>query len=366
MKNNLILFAISCFFNISLLHSQETPKPAPTPPTPPMSSPTAPKPPLPPSTPQPENTSPPHKPDTTIISIGDKQIMIIDNDEKKSGEGKADWEKDLEKSMKELKENLKNAKFDMEHSKQDMEESKKELEEAKKEMEQESIQENEENQSPDGNKLTFNLKKKKDKKGHKAADISFLDFDFGVNLLNVGSSVPKQMEDDLKLKTWGSWTYTFTFLPTKIYLGTPHLMLMTGLGWRIGQFEFKEKIDFDPNKTLVYHKDDNLKQSQFVIHQLQIPLSIYWKSNRIKGLGDVGFGIGGYAGILLHQELETETATPDRDIETNEDFGFKDFRYGLSARLDIGALKLFANFDLNKLWKDNDIKNIETGIWVDF
>jgi hypothetical protein len=143
-------------------------------------------------------------------------------------------------------------------------------------------------------------------------------------------------------------------------------MLMTGLGWRIGQFEFKNKLDFAPNQTLVYTTDDNLKKSQFVIQHLQIPLSIYWKSKRIKGLGDLGFGIGTYAGILLCDQLETETTTPKRDIETNEDFGFKDFRYGISARIDIGVLKLFANMDMNDLWKDHDIKNIETGIWIDF
>ncbi len=369
MKNNILIFALFAFINVCVLSAQETPKPQ-IPPAPPTSNSTPPNPPSPPASmpTQPERpeqlgTVVPsetpgtdQKPDTTIISVGDRQILIIDSKNTKAKGKKAEWEEDLDESMEDLKESLKDVK-------EELEESKRELENSKEEMEDEQN----ENQAPDGNqKYKFKLKKDKNNKKNKGADIDFLDFDFGVNLLNMGNAIPDQMQQDLGLKTWGSWTYTFTFFPTKIFLGSQNLMLMTGLSWRIGQLEFKEKIDFEPNKTLVYFKNENLKKTQFMIHHLQIPLGIYWKSKRIKGLGDLGFGIGTYAGILLSEELETETVNPNRDIETNEDFGFEDFRYGLSARIDIGALKLFANMDLNNLWKDNDIKNIECGIWIDF
>ena len=39
---------------------------------------------------------------------------------------------------------------------------------------------------------------------------------------------------------------------------------------------------FEPNQTLLYAKFDNIKKSQFVVHQLQIPLSVYVQSNKIK------------------------------------------------------------------------------------
>lgn len=361
MKNKLLLILALCSIAFIRLNAQEVPKPAtPAPPIPPA----APAPPAPPQAPDapapPATPAPDQKTDTTIISIGDKQIIII-NTGKNSGE-KAEWEEELEEGMRALKESLEEAREEMEKSHEEMEQS-------HEEMERELKIEKEENQSPDGkNKLKLKIKKDKENKvkKKKAADIDFIDFDFGVNLLTFGNSITKEMENDLQIKTYGSWTYTFTFLPTKIYLGTPNLMLMTGLGWRIGQLEFKEKVDFEPNKTLVYTKVDNLKKSQFMMHHLQIPLTLYWKSKRIKGLGDLGLGVGAYAGLLISHELETETNDPKRDIETNEDFGFKDFRYGISARADIGVIKLFANFDMNKLWKDHDIKNIECGIWFDF
>ncbi len=389
MNTKFILTVTLIYLGFVTLNGQISPSPDTK--KEPSSVPAPPKTPAPPKAPNPP--APPSeksKQDTTRISIGDKQILIIDNKSNSDNESSG-WEKELEEEMMELKSRLENRDTDMEEtneelleaerdlqeSEKDLMEAEKELLEAERELQNSKIEMNrskkdrershadrDENVSPE-KKEKFKLKRKKEDR-KKIADIDFLDIDFGLNFIRVDGSVPQQMENDLKLKNWGSWSYTFTFLPTKIYLGSPHFMLMTGLGWRIGQFEFKNKVDFEPNKTLVYMNNDALSSSQFIIHQLQLPVGFYTESKKIKGLGRIGAGIGVYGGILLCQQLETETENPDRFIETNEDFGFEDFRYGISARIDIGALKLFANFDLNRLWKGNDFKNIESGIWIDF
>ena len=326
MKNKVFSIAMLIFLSCSLINAQVTP---PEPPTPPVA---------------PEVQPIPKIVDTTRFNLGNKQILIIDS---KSQNSNSEIDEELEESMKDIK--------------IEIEEHKRELDNAKREQERKLGKGSHgENKAPDKDHS-----KKMDKK-KSSANVGFLDFNLGFNILNFGNSIPESTQDDLKIKSWGSWSYTFTFLPTKIYLGSPNFMLMNGFGWRIGQFEFKEKIDFVPKQSLVYTKNDQIKKSQFVIHQLQIPLGFYVQSNKIKGLGKIGIGLGGYAGLLIHQELETKTEDPKRSIETEEDFGFEDFRYGLSAQVDIGAIKLFANMDMNKLWKDNDIKNIECGIWFDF
>jgi hypothetical protein len=364
MKNKIFLLAMITWFGVQAANAQETPKPSPQPPTsvpaPPQATPKPPAPPTPPTAPEASG----EKSDTTIFSIGDKQVIIINQRNKKEGGRKEEWERELEEEMMELQAELEEARAEMEREKSHMDKAKSEMERQK---ELEHLDAMGENEAPDGKqKNKFKLKKEKKFNKRNGADIDFLNFDLGINILSFDASVPEQLEKDLKLKTFNSWNYTFTFLPTKIYLGTPRLMIMTGLGWRIAQFEFKEKVNFEPNKTLAYSKNDTITKSQFSIHQLQLPLSLYFESKRIKGLGNVGFGIGGYAGILIHQQHESETNNPDRSIETEEDYGFEEFRYGLSARLDVGAIKLYANMDLNNLWKDNDIKNIECGIWLDF
>jgi hypothetical protein len=372
MKIKRILSGLIFICGFCILNAQVNPTPAP--PKSPAPVPSPPKAPAPPPAKS--------KQDTTRIHIGEKQILIIENDDK--DEDDKSWEKELEEEMMELKSRLENRKkdknrtneelFDEEkellQAEKELQKAEKELEQAQKDMKKSKkdrdtfYSDKNENKAP-GDKGKFKWKENKEKKS-KAADIDLLDIDFGLNFLRIDGNVSQQMEDDLKLKTWGSWTYTFTFLPTKIFLGSPHFMIMTGLGWRIGQFEFKNKVDFEPKKTLVYSVNDALKSSQFIIHQLQIPVSFYSESKKIRGLGKIGAGIGVYGGILLCQQLETTTENPDRFIETNEEFGFEDFRYGISARIDIGALKLFSNFDLNRLWKGNDFKNIEAGIWIDF
>ena len=80
---------------------------------------------------------------------------------------------------------------------------------------------------------------------------------------------------------------------------------MTAFGWRYSSYEFKNTLSFEPNKTLAYAKDSDIKCSEFDIHQLQIPLMVYFQSNKIKGLGKVGIGFGGYGGLLVHQEHES-------------------------------------------------------------
>ncbi len=345
MKSKLFFLAISMCLHLAILQAQEPTKP-PAPPAESNQPPAAPKAPV-----------ASHE-DTTRISLGDKQILIINKKDKKNPDQQTEAERELEEQLDGVKEELEEAQKELEEEKAALSQEQREQMEEMKQDHKHKEGKHRENRAPE--------RKNKMEKKRNGADVDFIDIDLGVNFLNYGSGISDATKDDLNLKAWGSWSTTFTFLPTKIYLGTPNLMLMTGFGWRIGQFEFKEKLDFEPNKTLTYTKVDNIKKSQFVIHQLQIPLGFYVQSNKIKGLGRIGAGFGGYAGLLIHQELETETDKPKRSIETEEDFGFEEFRYGLSARIDVGALKLFANMDMNKLWQDNDIKNIECGIWFDF
>ena len=212
-----------------------------------------------------------------------------------------------------------------------------------------------------------NINPAKKMKSKKFADVDFLEIDLGVNLLfNTASPKPTALVNDLEIKPFESWSWTFNFLPTRIYLGSKNAMLMTAFGWRYSSYEFKNTLSFEPNKTLAYAKDSDIKCSEFDIHQLQIPLMVYFQSNKIKGLGKVGIGFGGYGGLLVHQEHETKAINSKKNIEVEEDFGFNPYRYGLSTRVDVGPFKLFGNYDLSSTWEDTDFRNAEVGIWFDF
>jgi len=372
MKTRFILCLLAtalCF----AAQAQEAPKPseqAPPPPTP---------------------TEPKKADDTTKLKLGNKEIIIMENKKKSNDdEDQSEWEEELSEALQEAKDGLEEAREELKKALEELKASGKEnagieeeLKRAEKEIERAEKEINSRTREDEKgrNKLKLELKMKGQqneneaptpdppappKKKRKSANVGFIDVDLGLNFMKYGKQISEQMKSDLELKNWNSLSTTLTFLPTKIYLGSPHLMLMTGLSWRISQIEFREKLNFEPNQVLVYNKQDNIKESQFMTHYLQVPLGLYLESKKIKGLGKIGMGVGAYAGVLLHQEHELERSDLNQFIETEEDFGIKNFRYGLSGRLDIGVLKFYANMDLNDYWKGHDIQNIECGLWFDF
>lgn len=310
MKN---LLLVLCFlFNLIINAQVNTPEP-PAAPAPPAA---------------PEINSEKKK-DTTRFNVGDKEFLIIDK--------------------KGSKDNNHDEDSDDEDKDDDMDDN----EDAKADHDQDHSSKHKENVRPG----------KKSKK--KAANVGLLDLDLGFNFLTNTSGANENLANDLDLKFW-SWSTTLNFLPTKVYLGSRNFRLMTSFGWRIGKYNFKNDLDFQPKQDLVYSIDSNIKKSVLTIHHLQIPLMLYVQSNKIRGLGRIGIGFGGYAGINVHESSDVKYDNIKQKKETEEDFGFEKYRYGLSTRVDIGALKLFANMDLSNTWKTNDIRTLECGLWFDF
>ncbi|MCC6753604.1 MAG: hypothetical protein IT266_06425 [Saprospiraceae bacterium] len=323
--------------------------------------------------------------DTSRIQIGNRQILIITSKTTKDTTANAesgkreDWtdelERELEAAGREIEEAMRELKRELSDSTQshtELEEARRELDQAKRELEdaRRELDDARLDQDPDRRRKRHrenippipevpSVPKKK-----KVASMDFLDIEAGLNYLDFGSSITETTQSDLDLKNWPSPSFTLTFFPTRFYLGSRNVMLRSGLSWRISQFEFREKLVFEPGQTLVYSKDTLVKKSQFMAHYLQLPLNLYVESNKIRGLGRIGAGLGAYAGVLLHQEHELTLNNPKRFIETEENFGFAKIRYGLSAHLDIGAFKLFGKMDLNDLWDDSDIRNLECGLWI--
>ncbi|MFN8279370.1 MAG: outer membrane beta-barrel protein [Saprospiraceae bacterium] len=288
-----------------------------TPPTPPPSAPAAPAPPEMPIVKKSDDQ------DTTRIRLKDREIIIIN---KKSTSEKTENDDD------------------------DDDDDKEDMEEQHGNKEHHAI--HKENTSPA-------------KKQQKAADVDFLDIDLGVNILRDPANISAMDDQYVNLKFW-SWSATFNFLPTKIYLGTRHVQLMTSFGWRIGQYKFDNPLVFTPKENLNYSVDTNINKSSLTVHHLQIPLMLYVQSGKIKGLGRLGLGFGGYAGVNVHEESNVKYQHIDRKVETEESFGFERYRYGLSGRVDVGPFKLFANMDLSNTWKSKEFKTLECGLWFDF
>lgn len=81
-------------------------------------------------------------------------------------------------------------------------------------------------------------------------------------------------------------------------------------------------------------------------------------------------GIGGYAGIRVKSKQILKYEVDDLKIKDKQkgDFNVSDFNYGLSAYLGYGTTSLYVKYDLNNMFKDNNIdqNNVSLGIRFDF
>lgn len=81
-------------------------------------------------------------------------------------------------------------------------------------------------------------------------------------------------------------------------------------------------------------------------------------------------GVGGYAGVRVKSKQILKYELDDLKIKDKQkgDFNVSDFNYGLSAYLGYGSTSLYVKYDLNNMFKDNNIaqNNVSLGIRFDF
>ena len=154
-------------------------------------------------------------------------------------------------------------------------------------------------------------------------------------------------------------------------------------------FSFQwNKLDIKNNRYFVQNGDQtilqefplNLKKAKFRTTNLVLPLHFEFGPSRKKDYGnrvryfeDNNFkiGLGGYGGLRLgtQQKLLYEDADGNR-VKSKEkrNFNTSNFIYGLSGYIGWGDLSIYAKYDLNPLFKDQDFEqnNISLGLRWDW
>lgn len=84
----------------------------------------------------------------------------------------------------------------------------------------------------------------------------------------------------------------------------------------------------------------------------------------------VRLGIGGYAGVRIKTKQILKYEIDDVKVKEKQkgDFNVSDFTYGLSAYLGYGQTSLYVKYDLNPMFKNNNLdqNNVSLGIRFDF
>lgn len=332
--------------------------------------------------------------DTTRIKLGDTKIIIIDNqgnnyDSKleKLEKGKEKFEKlieekekekentlkELELLQKQLKEpkdeeilkKLEEALVKQEALRLDLEKELKALEKGVKDIEREIEKEDwkkdwkEEDDDFDwdmnsdwysdwDNLSPFNKKKKF--RGHWSG------FELGLNnYVNEDYKTTLDPEDQLfELNPEQSWVFSLNFVEFNIPF-SKWSGLVTGMGTTWNNYHFRNNVNVyeDANAIIVAEQetDHNYSKNTLNLWYMTVPLIFEFQIPVSKNRPGIHVGFGVVGSLKLTSKMKQKY--DGNKTKTKSDFQIPGLKYGLTFRIGYRFIKLFANYDLVPLFKEN-------------
>lgn len=328
--------------------------------------------------------------DTTRIKLGDTKIIIIDNqgndddskleklekgkekfekliEEKEKEKGKAMEELELlEKQLKESSDEEILKKLEEDFAKQEamrleLDKELKALEKGVKDIEDEIANEEWKDDDDDFDWDTHSdwysdwdhlspFGKKKKFRGHWAG------FELGLNnYVNSDNKTTLDPDDQLfELNPEKSWVFTLNFMQFSIPF-SKGVGLVTGMGTTWNNYHFRNNVNVyeDANGIIVAEPEteNNYSKNALNLWYITIPLIFEFQIpvNKNKPGVHVGFGVVG--SVKLNSKIVQKFGGTKRKI--NSDFQIPGLKYGLTARVGYRFIKLFVNYDLIPLFKEN-------------
>ncbi|WP_439152794.1 hypothetical protein [Winogradskyella sp.] len=167
---------------------------------------------------------------------------------------------------------------------------------------------------------------------------------------------------------------------TRLLKNSNLLRLNYGFSFQWNKLNVKGDLYFvqDGAETTLQEFPVGLKKSQFRVTNLVFPVHLEiggWNKkdygNRVRYFNHDKFklGIGGYGGFRIgtQQKLKFKEDGDRVKDKIRRNYNTSNFVYGLSAYVGIGDISLYAKYDLNPLFKDQDVdqNNISVGVRFD-
>jgi hypothetical protein len=205
-------------------------------------------------------------------------------------------------------------------------------------------------------------------------------FAFGLNnVITEGENL-----EDSDYRVWGSHFYEWGITYNSRILKNNNLLhAKYGLSLMYNNLRPTDNRYFEKNgnQTGLVTSSVNLDESRFRNVYLTAPLHLEFDFTPKKLSKDgtktyfkthesVRLGIGGYAGVRIKSKQILNYEADDIKIKERQkgDFNVSDFTYGLSAYLGYRAASIYVKYDLNPMFKHNNIdqNNVSLGIRFDF
>ncbi|WP_159799568.1 hypothetical protein [Flavobacterium sp. MK4S-17] len=134
----------------------------------------------------------------------------------------------------------------------------------------------------------------------------------------------------------------------------------------------------DGNKTVLEDSGRDLDLSRLRYVNLVVPVHLEFDFTKKKVNGDKTYfpthhsfraGIGGYTGVNVKEKQITKYSEDGHKVKHREkgDFNVSDFVYGVSAYIGYGEISLYAKYDLQPVFANNEVdqNNLSLGIRFD-
>lgn len=184
--------------------------------------------------------------------------------------------------------------------------------------------------------------------------------------------------DDTPFKFAGSRSFEIGYeWSTRVFKETNFLRIKYGFSFQFNGLKPKSNsiLIEDGEQTGFVEADVDLEKSKFRMDNLIIPVHLQFGTSKTTVLDNGNkrfddqkfiFGIGGFVGanLLNTQKLKYTEDGENVKLRARDDYNTNDLLYGLSAYAGIGDISIFAQYNLNPVFKNNpvDLNNFQIGL----
>jgi hypothetical protein len=183
--------------------------------------------------------------------------------------------------------------------------------------------------------------------------------DFGVNgyLTPANSLVVPSGSPFLELDYARSHSVAWNMGQYNLKIVKNYVQVVTGIGLEWNSYAFRNNWSLEADSPTVTATETNIDYSKNKLRTtwINVPLLLEFNTNKDEDKSlHIAVGVTGGYNIFrnrLKQEYEIDGIESKRKLK--DDFNVNPFRYAATARIGYGDFSIFANYQINELFKEN-------------
>ncbi|MBD3638078.1 MAG: PorT family protein [Crocinitomicaceae bacterium] len=185
-------------------------------------------------------------------------------------------------------------------------------------------------------------------------------FEVGVNMLMNNQFEPDFQETHLQIDPANSFVFNFNLFEYFLKFGTPHVGLVTGLGFTNSRFGFKDsymRLGANADSTFGYADStliNGFEKNQLRVNYVNIPLLIQFNTSKNKKK-NFHIAVGAIGGVRMSSKMKYKYDVGEGTAEdkTKGRFNVNPFHASLTARIGYRGFGLFASYNMLPLFEND-------------